>query len=242
MPDEFLHRTGLPAQSPESRSEYVQDQPPEPARELPKEYPPIQIQAGPGLAIAALVVPLIGGTALMFVKSVELAIAVSLGTVGLSALLLAIDAGQLGTVDAKGQQRENPVTLFILMCLLWIVVYPMAYYRRTHFTGPNLFLPGILVALFFAGVPFLVPVLFPPEVPACDSPEVVKLVDQLIRGNSGGIPIQSIYGHRQVRFDEKANNRFGECTVRTNTGVIVVRYIVRWRDRDKGMFEVQITP
>jgi hypothetical protein len=126
------------------------------------------------------------------------------------------------------------------MCLLWIVVYPFAYFRRRDFAAPNLAIPSILVALFFVAGPFIQAVLVPPDLPACNSQEVVQLLEQMIRESSAGVPARTIDGHREVSYDVESSHRRGQCLVHTDGGVIIVNYIVRWRDRDKGLFEVQI--
>ena len=197
---------------------------------------------GIGLAVVALVLPVLSGGVLLFVTSFGSALEISVGTVLVSSLLLAIDAGRLGRIDLKGRQQGSAVVLFFGMCLVWIVAYPIAYFRRRHFGGPNLGIPAILVALFFVGAPFLQAVLVPPDLPACDSREVGQVLHQIIRGTPVGVQARSIDGHREVSYDRVANRRHGQCVVHTAGGDIVVNYNVEWRDRDKGLFEVQIIP
>ena len=66
-------------------------------------------------------------------------------------LLMAIDAGRLGRVDLEGKRVESAVFLFVGMLLLWVVVYPCAFFRRDS-EGRTSALAAILVALFFAGI------------------------------------------------------------------------------------------
>ena len=207
--------------------------------ELP--YPP---DAGIGLAVAALALPVLAGGILLFVTSFALALAISGGTVLVSALLLAIDASRLGRndLDLEGRHAESAVMLFVGMCLLWIVVYPIAFFRRKRFEGPNLGVPAILVALFFVGGPILRAVLVAPDLPACDSREVVQLLDQVIRGTPVGAKARSIDGHREVSHDQVTDRREGQCVVHTDGADITVNYLVQWRDRHKGLFEVLIPP
>ena len=82
----------------------------------------------------------------------------------------------------------------------------------------------------------------PPDLPACDSFEVVKLLDQLIRNSPLGATTESISGHRELRFEEDAQVRHGSCIVRTPDDAIKVHFLVQWRDREKGEFEVITTP
>ena len=115
--------------------------------ELPE--PPHPRHVGIGLAVVALVLPVLSGSVLLFVTSFAPALAISAGTVIVSSLLLAIDAGRLGRIDLKGRQQGSAVLLFFGMCLLWILGYPIAFFRRRHFGEPNLGIPAILVAVFF---------------------------------------------------------------------------------------------
>jgi hypothetical protein len=80
----------------------------------------------------------------------------------------------------------------------------------------------------------------PPELPACDSQQVVRLLDQVIRATPLGDGARSIDGHREVSYDQVANRRHGQCTVHTDGADIVVQYLVEWRDREKGFFIVQL--
>ena len=81
----------------------------------------------------------------------------------------------------------------------------------------------------------------PADLPSCTSREVVQLLEQVIRGTPVGAKAKSIDGHREVSYDRAANRRQGQCVVHTDGPDIVVNYIVEWRDRDKGLFGVQIT-
>jgi hypothetical protein len=208
--------------------------------ELPE--PPRPPRTGLALPVAALILPIVAGSVLLFVTSFAPALAISAATVLGSSLLLAIDAGRLGRTDLKGRRRESATLLFLGMCLLWIVVYPLAFFRRRHFGGPNLAIPALLVALFFVGGPLLRAVLVPPSLPACDSPEVMQLLDQALRGTAAGSKVQRIDGHREIGYDRVADRRQGQCVVHTVGGDLVVNYLVQWRDRDRGLFEVRIAP
>jgi hypothetical protein len=198
-------------------------------------------QPGVGLVALALILPVLAGVGLMFVSSFEIALGISAATVVLSSLLVALDSHQLGRVDKTGKERESAVLLFFGMCFLWIVVFPLAIYRRRQFDGPNLVVPAILVALFFVGGPFVVAMLRGPELPACDSKEVIQLVEQLVRGSPTGHRVQSITGHRQISYDSAADRRHGQCVIQLDGRAVPAKYLVQWRDRSKGQFEVRIT-
>src|SRR3990172_4435660 len=190
---------------------------------------------GVGLVAAALILPVLAGTALFFVTSFALALGISAATVIASAALVAMDARRLGNVDQTGRVRESAGLLFVGMVLLWIVVYPLAFFRRRHFGGPNLAISAVVVAVFFAVGPVLYSVLVPPGLPSCTSPEVVRLLDQVIRGTPAGASAKTIDGHQELSYDRDADVRHGQCVVHTDTGDINVKYLVEWLDRDNGL-------
>ena len=90
---------------------------------------------GETLAVLALLLPLVAqGLALASpLDSLGFQTALGLGTVFVTALVLAVDAAFLGTRDLQGRQRSNPGALFFGMFCLWIVFYPVAFFRRRHF-------------------------------------------------------------------------------------------------------------
>ena len=102
--------------------------------------------------------------------SFGVSLAVSAATVLLTAILLAIDAHRLNTVEPNKQKGESAGLLLLGMIALWIVFYPFAYFRRRRFGGPNLAIPSILVVLFFLLSPIARSLLFPPGLPACHKP------------------------------------------------------------------------
>jgi hypothetical protein len=199
-------------------------------------------EVGIGHAVVALILPLLAGGVLLFVTSLGLALVISGSTVLVSSILLGLDARHLGNIDPSGRRRMSADFLFVMMLLLWLVFYPLAFFRRRHFGGPNLAIPAILVALFFGFGPALRWMLIPPGLPSCTSQEVVQLLEQLIHGMPVGATVKSIDGHRDVGYDREANCRQGQCVMHTNGADIVVNYRVEWRDRDKRQFQVRILP
>ena len=215
-----------------------------PEREVsPMETPhPQEMETEIGFAIAALGVPLLSGCILLFVTSFAPILAISVVTVIVSSVLLAIDAGRLGNIDLKGRNQGSALLLFFGICSIWIIGYPIAFFRRKHFGGPNLGIPSILIVLFCVGAPTLRAILVPPSLPACNSREVVQLLEQLIPSAPKGTKARSVDGHREVSYDKSMGRRLGQCDVHTDGGNIVVNCIVQWRDRDKGQFEVRLPP
>jgi hypothetical protein len=68
----------------------------------------------------------------------------------------------------------------------------------------------------------------------------VQLLEKVIRGTPEGAKATSIGGHREIRYDRAQDRRTGQCVVRLNGEDVVVEYIVEWRDREAGQFEVLI--
>jgi hypothetical protein len=173
-------------------------------------------------------------------------LALGYGTVAATALALAVDAAMLGSVDLQGKQRIGPGVLFVGMLLLWIVFYPVAFFRRRHFGRPNLGPLAILVAVFFVGAPFVQEFMRSGSVggvlPSCTSREVVNMVDDMIRKSAIGPTVQSISDHREISFDALAQIRKGQCLVKTQTKTIKVTYSVKLVDRIIGTYQVDVEP
>ena len=79
--------------------------------------------------------------------------------------------------------------------------------------------------------------------PSCTSPEVVRLLETVIWKSPVGAKVKSIDGHREVLVTIAYRNaRKGECVTHTEGGDIVVKYFVRWQDKEKTHFEVGTIP
>jgi hypothetical protein len=194
------------------------------------------------LVIIALIVPVVAAVGLCFVTSVPVAYGVAIVAVLLSAALVAIDASHLKRFGADQKGGDSALMLFVGMCLLWVAVFPYAFFRRSRIVGPNLFVPSAVVAILFVGAPMLAALLIKPGLPSCTSPEVVALVDGMIRKSAVNITPKSIDGHREISYDRAREVRSGECIAHTDQGDIVVKYTVEWLDRDKGQYQVKIPP
>ncbi len=196
---------------------------------------------GLGLVIISLILPVAAVVPLLFVTSFHVALGIGAATVIVSSALVAIDASRLGKVDLKGRQRETAGVLFVGMCLLWIFVYPMAFFRRRDFASPNLGFVALFVAVFFVGGPFVGSLVIPVRLPSCSSKEVVQLLEQIIRSTPVGATAKSIDGHQELSYDSIANVRHGECVAHTDSGDIPVKFIVEWQDRKKNLFQVRLS-
>jgi hypothetical protein len=130
--------------------------------------------------------------------------------------------------------------------LLWIVCYPVAFFRRRHFGRPNLGPLAVLVAGFFVAVPFVQQYtrfgLVGTGPPTCTSREVVGMLDDIIRKSPGGHSVQAITDHREIGYDPVAQVRKGQCLVRTQDETIPVTYTVKLLNRSTGIFQVEVQP
>jgi hypothetical protein len=195
--------------------------------------------------VLALLLPLLAYCLVFLgnIDSFETQACLSFGTVFVTALLLAIDAASLGTTDLEGQDRAGPGAIFSGVLLLWVVCFPLAFFRRRHFGRPNLGLLALLVAAVFVGAPFLTGgVGRGGELPSCTQSEVISLVNEMIQKSPMGPSVSSIHGHLEVNYDKAAKVRTGQCMVETPTGALTVTYRVSWVDARKRYFQVEILP
>ncbi|HZN33366.1 MAG TPA: hypothetical protein VFB80_06080, partial [Pirellulaceae bacterium] len=79
-----------------------------------------------------------------------------------------------------------------------------------------------------------------PQLPGCDSPQVVQLVNKLVRDLNIAPSISAIDGHRQISFDATAQRRVGLCIAHTKPSAIPIVYTITWLDRDKRQFSVSV--
>lgn len=75
-------------------------------------------------------------------------------TVGGTALLMAVEASQLGMgkqLDSRGKKGSSPIAWFFVGCLLWFIAFPWYLDQRRYYSRKPLAVGGILVMLFFLG-------------------------------------------------------------------------------------------
>src|SRR5262249_2534208 len=148
--------------------------------------------------------------------AVELGLVI--GTIVITAILLAIDAAAMGKIDLEGKPREGAVAVLVGVLLLWIVFYPASFFRRRHFGRPNLGILALVVVVIFAGGPVVgklldLGILPGGAPPSCTSPEVIRLLDETLRKSLAGPSIKSIHGHKEVQYDRANGLRKGQCLV-----------------------------
>jgi len=78
------------------------------------------------------------------------------------------------------------------------------------------------------------------ELPACNSSEVRQLIQQLISQQPVGALVTTIDGHKELSFDQVAEQRVGECIAHSPAGDKVIKYRVKWQDQKKTHFLVQL--
>jgi hypothetical protein len=216
--------------------------------EAPPESPsePAPAARGDALAVVALVIPPVAAGVLLACRTDSLAFvwAVSFGAVGLTALLLAVDAGRLGSVDRTGRYRGGAGSLFVGMILLWVVFYPVAYFRRRHFGRPNYGPLALLVAAFFLAAPLVQSYadfgVLGGEPPTCTSREVVSMLDDILRKSSPSVV--AVSGHREISYDRAGKSRKGQCLVKLKTETVTVTYNVKIFNPANGTFGVEVDP
>jgi hypothetical protein len=115
------------------------------------------------LGLLILLIPAIAAT-VAFSSSVSGVIEVSspifngiiIGTTILTAMLIAIEAGQLGMgKPINGRATTGPIAWFFGVLLLWIFVFPAYLFSRRKFGVRDYFISGIFVTLAFTATPFI---------------------------------------------------------------------------------------
>jgi len=213
-------------------------------------HPDIRLATGSGgesLAVLALLLPLLVQCFFFFhtFASEWTGLAIGAATVLVTAILLTIDAAMLGSTDIKGRTREGPGMLFLGMVVLWIVFYPVTFFRRRHFGRPNLGWFALVVALVFVGGPFLKGILvegvFPGGgPPSCTSATIVRMLDDMIRKSPMGHSVTGISDHRELSYDRLSGTRKGLCVVQTTNGPMTITYSVSWVNERSGTYQLQI--
>ncbi len=79
--------------------------------------------------------------------------------------------------------------------------------------------------------------------PGCNNIEVVALVENLIKDRPRGWNVNRVDGFRETHFDKTKEIRYGQCFVHTKNTKDekhTVSFKVRWLNKAKGQFQVQI--
>jgi hypothetical protein len=84
--------------------------------------------------------------------------------------------------------------------------------------------------------------VMPEDPPACTSPEVVALLERIIRDGPSGPQLKRLAGHEETRYDRENKIRHGRCQATMQGWTGNVAYKVYWLDQKTGQFQVQIEP
>jgi len=109
-----------------------------------------------------------------------------IGTILLTAILIAIEASQLGMGSRiNGKATTGPIAWFFGSLLLWVIVYPAYLFSRSRYGVRNYLLGGIFVALAFTATPLLLSgaggALGISGSTSLDTPELKRQVESSIR-------------------------------------------------------------
>ena len=80
------------------------------------------------------------------------------------------------------------------------------------------------------------------ELPACISQEAKQLLEQVVRQSELGQGLQSIEDHQELSYDAQKEERQCQCTLVTPKGKVKIKYLINWRDKQKGLFQVLVLP
>ena len=187
---------------------------------------------GSGLAIASLCVPPLTLLLLVTFRKVTALNFLSnwgwylLGAmVLLSAALLAADTLVLRAARPLDWRVSTPLSVLGMVTLFWPITYPNQLFDRAKIIRPHLgpwAIGSVLCALFCLRY---LPVR---QLPACDSPTVLPLVEQAVRQAGLATGQFSVAGHRERSYHPEKQVRIGECTVRSAGATLVVQYSVGW--------------
>lgn len=207
--------------------------------------PPEKPRPGIGLAVTALLVPLLGAVVATYPGKFNLTDSITTGlTVGvvvvvLSSLLVLIDALQIDNINKKGKKETAPGVMFLGSLVLWIAFFPISFVRRNRITGPNLSLYALVVAVLFVAGPLLYSYLVPPGLPKCDSPDVKEVIQDMVRRSpllAGSVT--RIDGHQELSYDAANQKRVGQCTLHSANDQDTFKFTVEWQGNDRMRFLV----
>ena len=163
-----------------------------------------------------------------------------------TAILAGMEAKRLGMGSntdrtPKGKKRSGPGAWTGVILLLWIIGFPAYLFTRSRYGARNLLLPAVLVMILFITLGFIAA----PQLPAIDAPEVVALLEKVIRespsykirGFGEGISIET---PGEVSYDKSHQKRVGRAILKGKNSSETIYYTVDWQNRSKGIFWVQI--
>lgn len=111
------------------------------------------------------------------------AIAITIFTIVITAILIAIEANNVGEdLNGEDKKSESPVVWFIIGLFMWIVAFPMWMARRKKYGLKNYFSLALISAVIFVATPWVHPHSPIKEIEASS----VSLVTQIVQDQLGG--------------------------------------------------------
>lgn len=198
--------------------------------------------------IAMLLVPILTAVITWFGKTLrltelQLAVISSAAIVGTSLLgYLSIRQMALHAHRRRSDYHgafTNPAFVYLGMLGFWIICYPVHFVSRWRMGGRNLILPAVIATAAYC-VPMVQPFLTWGELPSVDDAEVLSLVKQMLEDEPMMKPV-TLMQPIEISFDEALQKRVGRCTLDSKHGKEPVTYLIDWRDRNTGIWQVQLT-
>jgi hypothetical protein len=140
---------------------------------------------------------------------------------------------------------------------LWIVGFPSYLFKRStlmetaraHPVEPKgrVFKTFVFGAIAFAVIAVSAAVYMQGTLPSCDSPDVVKLADTIIKGSPlvklTGLQVTGLSMVAQKSYDSGTEKRLCRGMITSDfAGTQGIEYSVEWHDKAKGLIWVQIVP
>lgn len=195
-------------------------------------------EAPSGAALAALAVVFLGAGG-MFLVPQDWVNSLIIGTIALSSVLVCIDAWRIPSESGGETRGTEAFGLLIGMVLLWLIVFPALFVRRSRLAAPNLIGPAVVGTLLFTASPWLRHALVPLELPACDSEDVKGVLQKIVTQPTAAGAGARVLDVRETAFDATTQERKGVCTVENQWGRYAQEFVVTWNDRQDGLFEVK---
>lgn len=198
-------------------------------------------------SMAMLILPIVAGVLIWFAPSLRLTqthdALIGSGAVVGTAVLGYFSIRQMALRENRAASHyhgglSSPAFMYLAMLFLWIILYPVHFVIRWRMGGRNLIIPGLIATVVYCA-PMAQPFLVTPELPPVDDAEVLTLVRQMIEDEPQMKPA-TVRNPVEVSFDAAQQKRMGRCTVRTKFGEEPVSYKIDWRDRQQGIWQVQV--
>lgn len=204
-----------------------------------EDDPSSVVQPSSSFAFAALLLPPLMAAGIVFASSENAAWVLSGGTVLATALLLTMDVFLVARCRRQRTADLQPLVTFLSVLLFWIMGYPMTFFRRRAYAGPDLAWASLGSAALFVAGPAVVLLLQSPELPTGNSPAVLSLMQQLIQDALQ----RRVIGQISLAVDDNRSDTQvgGHCIVSVDGTPVKIAYRIEWQDRDARQFSLKLT-